>query len=1032
VASPIIPFSLLSSREEGEPMKECVPPETLERLLAGTLPEQDLVAVRHHLAACPSCQAQLDSLSDHAGLRNLLAASEELTADSDSPRLRSVLAQLRQGRWLDTQVQGPRAQKSPVGFLDPPRQHGDLGTLGPYRIQAELGRGGMGIVYRAYDNDLQRTVAVKVLLPELACDPGSRARFIREAQTAARVRHDNLVSVHAVVSAPDTLPYLVLEYVSGPNLGELIRMRRQLDPVEAATLMAQVADGLAAAHAGGLIHRDVKPSNLLLDPQTGRIKLTDFGLARFLTGQAALTQQGVLAGTPAYMSPEQAVGQADLDARSDVYSLGVTLYEMLTGEVPFRGAPHLVLRQVLEDEPRPPRKLNDRIPHDLETICLKAMAREPSRRYARAADLADDLRRWLRGEPIQARPVGRLERAWRWCRRNPWVAGLSAALLVVVVGAFVGVLGQWRRAEQEHQLAEVRLRDAVGAVDRFYTLVSQNRLLYEPGMQPLRKELLAAARDYYEQFARDRRGDPAIQVELGRALFRLGSISWEIDSAESALPHLEEAWRIQEPLAQQRPDDQALQADLAHTLNNLANCYLETRRVSESIDVRFEGLALSGRLVEREPNNPAGYLGLFRTYHNLGLVYHGSSLATQAEEAYRASIAEARWLAQSDPKTPYRFKRLASELPLALLYREEGRLAEATKVLDQAVPLTRDCPRIPECEILTASHAADRAILQALAAQAEPPAECERRLRAAQVSLNEALTRVRAIVAANPALTEFCMTQSVYLTWDARLNQALGRTRQAEALLAEALKSTEQLARDHPHSLSFDSAASPVRIRLAYLESDAGRGDRILDVWARYRETFEESPRHAYFGHLLRPLALQCAIARCERGLHNESLADWDVVLAEDAGQYRPRFEAFLKRFDWNAVLADGTGRYRHLWQACRAMTEGRRAAEWRSLPPALAIQAAQEAEAYQQGELLHSSLCYWFALIHAAAVPASDQSRDADRHAARAVELLTRAHTMGYFGVPSRVTRLHKERELDPLRGRADFQKLLAELSAR
>jgi tetratricopeptide (TPR) repeat protein len=961
-------------------------------------------------------------------MRSLLEASEPLTAVAEPPRLNPFLAQLQQVHWLDTPVDGRRRQRGAVEFLAPPGHAGELGSLGPYRLQAELGRGGMGIVYRAYDNDLQRTVAVKVLRLELACDPASRARFVREAQTAARVQHDNLVSVHAVVAAPDALPYLVLEYVSGPSLAELIRTRRQLESREAATLMAQAADGLAAAHAGGLIHRDVKPSNLLIDSETQRIKLSDFGLARFLTGTSAMTQQGVLAGTPAYMSPEQAVGQDQLDGRTDVYSLGVTLYEALTGEVPFRGAPHLVLAQVLEDDPRPPRQLNDRVPHDLETICLKAMAKEPVRRYATAGELADDLRRWLKGEAIHARPVGRLERVWRWCRRNPWVAGLSVALVVVVVGAFAGVLGQWRRAEREHQLAEARLRDAVGAVDRFYTLVSQNRLLTEPGMQPLRKELLATARDYYERFARDRRGDPAIQRALGRALFNLGSITWEIESPEAALKHFEEALRIQQELARQRPDDQELQADLAHTLNNLANTYVETKRYSEAIDIRFAGLALSRRLVEQDPTNPAGHLGLFRTYHNLGLLYHGSSLATQAEEAYRESIAAARRLAENDPRnTYYRFKQLASELVLALLYREEGRLADATKVLEQAQSLTRDCPRVAECEILVASHSADRAIVEALAAQGEGPAEYGRRLKAAETRLNAALAKVRALVDTNPALTELRVTHSIYLTWDARLNQALGRTREADAQLKEALKSTEKLAKDYPRSLTYAAAEFPVRLRLACLESDTGRGDRVLDLSTRMRGELAEGPRHAYFGHLLRPTAIQSAMTHCELGRFDESLADWDVVLAEDAGKYKQRLDAFLKRFDWNAVLADGTGRYRQLWQACRALTEARRAGgDRRPLAATLAVEAAKEAEAYQQTELLNGGWCYWFARIHATA------SGQSEFHAARAVELLRRAGTMGYFGIASRVALLREDREFDPLRGRGDFRKLLAEVTAK
>src|SRR5262249_34311874 len=220
-------------------------------------------------------------------------------------------------------------------------------------------------------------------------------------QAAARVKHDHVVSVYAVATPPAGPPYLVMELLDGATLAGLIRRHGRLEPGEAARLAAQAADGLHAAHQAGLVHRDVKPGNLLLDAGTGRVKITDFGLARTTDLPSGVTHEGVVVGTPAYMSPEQARGAVP-DARGDVYSLGASLYEMLTGEVPFRGVPHMVLRQVIADEPRPPRRLHDAIPRDLETVCLKAMAKEPARRYESAGEFADDLRRWLRGEPIRA------------------------------------------------------------------------------------------------------------------------------------------------------------------------------------------------------------------------------------------------------------------------------------------------------------------------------------------------------------------------------------------------------------------------------------------------------------------------------------------------------------------------------------------------------------------------------------------------------------------------------------------------------
>ncbi len=206
-----------------------------------------------------------------------------------------------------------------------------------------------------------------------------------------------------------------------------------------------------------MIHCDVKPANLLFDPATGRVHIVDFGLAHFVDSPGSIAE-GTLVGTPSYMSPEQARGRGRVDALTDQYSLGASLYEMLTGEPPFRGTPARVVHQVLEEEPAAPRLLNEAIARDLETICLKAMAKEPSRRYQTAGEFGEDLRRWLRGETIRARPVGRTERTWQWCRRRPLVAGLAAALFFVIVSGFAGTFSQWRRAEAASRRA-LRQRD---------------------------------------------------------------------------------------------------------------------------------------------------------------------------------------------------------------------------------------------------------------------------------------------------------------------------------------------------------------------------------------------------------------------------------------------------------------------------------------------------------------------------------------------------------------------------------------------
>ena len=260
-----------------------------------------------------------------------------------------------------------------------------------------------------------------------------------------------------------------MEYVAGPSLARLIHSGSRPSPREAAEYVAQAAEGLAAAHAAGLVHRDVKPDNILIDAATGRAKVGDFGLARLAVEASDLTSSGVVSGTPAYLCPEQAHGGAGVGPAVDVYGLGVSLYECLTGEPPFRGSPHMVIQQILGDEPRPPRRLNDGIPRDLETICLTAMDKEPSRRYATARALADDLRRHLRGETIRARPAGPLGRAWRLARRRPLVASLVAALALALVAETATSAVLWRRAERHLRDAELDYRQARDAVDKRVT-----------------------------------------------------------------------------------------------------------------------------------------------------------------------------------------------------------------------------------------------------------------------------------------------------------------------------------------------------------------------------------------------------------------------------------------------------------------------------------------------------------------------------------------------------------------------------------
>ncbi len=305
--------------------------------------------------------------------------------------------------------------------------------LGRFEVHERLGGGAFGVVYRAFDPQLERDVALKVPRTGVLEKPIAAQRFMREAKAAAHLRHPNIVPIYDAGREGDQ-HYIASAFIAGSPLDETVESG-PVDPRRAATIVRELADALEYAHSQGVIHRDIKPANVMLDAKS-HPHLMDFGMARLETSVSKLTQDGSVLGTPAYMSPEQAAGKNDeVGGASDQYSLCTLFYELLTGQTPFSGPAHVVIVNVLKTAPKPPRELKPDIPRDLETICLKGMSKEPSQRYASCRELAEDLRRWLDGEPITARPIGPLERLVRWCRRNPVIASLiaTAALLLVAI-----------------------------------------------------------------------------------------------------------------------------------------------------------------------------------------------------------------------------------------------------------------------------------------------------------------------------------------------------------------------------------------------------------------------------------------------------------------------------------------------------------------------------------------------------------------------------------------------------------------------
>jgi tetratricopeptide (TPR) repeat protein/tRNA A-37 threonylcarbamoyl transferase component Bud32 len=393
-----------------------------------------------------------------------------------------------EGRTRPTQAPGGRTTGGPAHDFDfslspdaPTEALGDRKIVAGYEILGELGRGGMGVVYKARQLRLNRLVALKVVLAGAHASDSQLVRFYTEAEAVAGLQHPNIVQIYEV-GTHDELPYFSLEYVDGGSLADKLDRKPQ-PPKEAARILEAIVRGVVCAHEHGIIHRDLKPANVLLTTD-GVAKITDFGLAKRLESDTSQTKSGTLMGTPNYMAPEQAAGNTkEVGPRSDQYALGAMLYEMLTGRPPLVGTTLVeTLDLVKNKEPLPPSRLQPGVPRDLETICLKCLQKEPDKRYSSAESLGLDLKHFLAGEPIRARPVSHAERAWRWCRRNPRVAMLTGTVLVLLATALAAVtaLGvthsrqqaaearrlddERKAAEETRQLAQQRLEQATETI----------------------------------------------------------------------------------------------------------------------------------------------------------------------------------------------------------------------------------------------------------------------------------------------------------------------------------------------------------------------------------------------------------------------------------------------------------------------------------------------------------------------------------------------------------------------------------------
>jgi serine/threonine-protein kinase len=630
--------------------------QRLERALAddGELSEADSLAFeRHAEEGCPACGEIL----------------EQILSGTETARWRKLLGSALAPTPIDNIGQATpsplKEQTEPVDFPFPPSPiKGYLGQLGDYQIVRRLGGGAMGAVFLAEDMRMRRKVALKVPRPELGELPAFRERFEREARAAAAVHHPNVVTTYCVTNTLGfALPYLVMEYIDGQTVADRLRQGKALPHREAAEIAAQVAAALDAAHRQGLVLRDVKPSNIMLEKH-GQVRITDFGLARAADGTDPISSPGAVVGTPSYMSPEQVQAPSRVDERSDLFSLGVVLYEMLTGERPFRGTAEATMFQVVNEEAVLPRRLQPQVPRDLETVCLKCLRKEPAKRYASAKALADDLGRFLRGEPVQARPISPWERTVKAVRRRPALAALvvvAALALTTVIGgalwhnaqlsaALWDIEKEQKQTQRQRDRARDRLIAEAGIVNKFLSKVTDSPEMKARGVEPLRKQLLAMAIQYYEELVREQDSEPRMQAERGRAYGRLAVLLQETGNPAGAESAFGEALAIAERLAHAYPAEARYQSLLGEILHNLAGFYAHTNRPELAEPHYLRAIDIWDVLWKSSPGEARYAAGVHSGHTGLGLLYRQTNRKLEALAASEKALQIAEEIAMKYPR----------------------------------------------------------------------------------------------------------------------------------------------------------------------------------------------------------------------------------------------------------------------------------------------------------------------------------------------------------------------------------------------
>jgi tetratricopeptide (TPR) repeat protein/predicted Ser/Thr protein kinase len=709
---------------------------------------------------------------------------------------------------IHSTLPAPNEQQSVKRSKGESRQAPSIGRVADYDLLAEIGRGGMGVVYRARQRGLNRIVALKMVIAGGLASESEVQRFYLEAEAAANLRHPGIVAVYDVGKSEGRC-YYSMEYVEGTGLNELVR-QSPLSSEAAARYVRDVARAMHYAHENGILHRDLKPSNVLIDAR-GAAKVADFGLAKRVDDQSQLTASGAALGTPSYMPPEQAKGDhSQISPLSDVYSLGAILYETITSRPPFRAATVVdTMYQVVNEEPAAPRLLNPKISRDVETICLKCLEKQPARRYGSAAELADDLDRFLGGLPIIARRTGPIGRLWRWRKRNPALATAIGGIVLTFLLGFAGVFWMWREADAESKRALRKSEQLSQASDEMF-LVIEDWLERVPEEERVRQERLESVLKMHEQFLAEAPSDAAAREQLAQSHQRVANIRRLLKQNDLAAEHYRAAIEEYERLT----DEPAANPKWRFAAAQNASWLGETLRQNGQFEVAQEAYerALRGQraLVSEFPQEPNYASERTRTYNNLGLLLAEAGRIDDADQAYLKAIEGAesslvhaaahvelrRWLATANNNR-------------AMLFKQRERPGEAAAAYARAVDIGRklvaDQPQNRDLKFEFATVQKNRANLLLAHRKDEPPIveDAENQARAAY---EESAATLRALADEYASIPDYRRELAKSLNGLGGAFLIAKRYDLAEAAFREAAERLIPLARQFPDRSEFHSA----------------------------------------------------------------------------------------------------------------------------------------------------------------------------------------------------------------------------------